>query len=66
MISKLNELTDVYNREEYDSRLVSATKYPGTYYKNLHELTKAFAKIKPMTEKNCADNKTKETESRRI
>ena len=48
LISKLNELTDVYNREEYDSRLVSATKYPGTYYKNLHEITKAFAKIKPM------------------
>lgn len=50
MISKLNELTDVYNREEYDSRLVSATKYPGTYYKNLREITKAFAKIKPMSD----------------
>lgn len=60
MISKLNELTDVYNREEYDSRLVSATKYPGTYYKNLHEITKAFAKIKPMTEKTVLTRKQKE------
>lgn len=59
MISKLNELTDVYNREEYDSRLVSATKYPGTYYKNLHELTKAFTKIKPMAEKTVLTIKQK-------
>lgn len=48
IISRLNELTDVYNREDYNPDLVSAMKYPGTYYDNLHEITKAFAKFKPM------------------
>lgn len=48
IISKLNELIDVYNREEYDPVLVSAVKYPGTYYDNLHEITKAFARFRPM------------------
>lgn len=60
LISKLNELTDVYNREEYDSRVVSATKYPGTYYKNLHEITKAFAKIKPMSENSVLTKEQQE------
>lgn len=48
IISRLNELTDVYNREDYNPELVSAMKYPGTYYDNLHEITKAFAKFKAM------------------
>lgn len=52
IISRLNELTDVYNREDYNPELVSAVKYPGTYYDNLHEITKAFAKFKPMPKRS--------------
>ncbi|MBD5081475.1 MAG: WYL domain-containing protein [Ruminococcaceae bacterium] len=48
IIERLNQLTDIYNREKYDPTLVDAAKYPGSYYKNLREITKAFAKIKPV------------------
>lgn len=48
LIAKLNELTSLYNREDYNPELVSAVKYPGTYYKNLSEITKAFSHIKAM------------------
>lgn len=48
IIERLNQITDIYNREEYDPFLVDAAKYPGSYYKNLREITKAFAKIKPV------------------
>lgn len=46
IIDKLNSITPVYNREDYDPELVSAIKYPGTYFNNLHEITKAFSRIK--------------------
>lgn len=48
LVSKLNKLTNLYNREEYDPNLVSAIKYPGTYYRNLSEITKAFSQVKTM------------------
>lgn len=48
LIHKLNQLTNLYNREDYNPELVSAVKYPGTYYQNLSEITKAFAQIKSM------------------
>lgn len=48
MITKLNGLTNLYNREEYNPQLVSAVKYPGTYYRNLSEITKALSSVKAM------------------
>lgn len=45
IISRLNRLTPVYNRAEYDPKRVSAVKYPGTYYKNVSEIMKALSGI---------------------
>lgn len=45
IVDALNHLTNNYNQMEYDPKLVSANKYPGTYYKNLLEIYKAFSAI---------------------
>lgn len=49
IIHQLNMLTPGYNRKEFDPKRVSARKYPGTYYQNLEEITKAFRTIKEDT-----------------
>lgn len=45
IVDALNKLTNNYNQMKYDPQLVSANKYPGTYYKNLSEIYKAFSTI---------------------
>lgn len=46
IVDKLNQITPLYNRESYNPELVSAIKYPGTYFENLYAITKAFSKVK--------------------
>lgn len=46
IVKRLNSITPEYNRVPYNPDMVSAIKYPGTYFENLKEINKAFSKIK--------------------
>ena len=57
IIHQLNKLTPIYNRNEFDTSLISVNRYSGTtFYENLHTITKAF-----YTFKSDSDNTSKLT-----
>lgn len=45
IVTPLNKLTPVYNREKYCPEIVNADKYRVSYYENLEEIRKAFAGV---------------------
>ncbi len=64
IISRLNRMASKYNRVEYDPKRVSAVKFPGTYYENVSEIMKAFAKVEYDSDgDNYLDKKEKKMSS---
>ncbi|MGN0679558.1 MAG: helix-turn-helix transcriptional regulator [Oscillospiraceae bacterium] len=43
IIEELNNITNIYNRREYNLPAVDAFKFPGTYYDNLQEIYRALS-----------------------